>query len=618
MPRALSQDTMRILHLLWDLPWWTAAGLVALMGGPECISQSRVNNVLRQAQRRGWLECAPVGRELDAALRWVYTEKGIEWGESQGWERGWWHSASGVRAMARRIQAIESIERIAPNVVRSELFDDDEIYVFRWAPVIDPPPGKATTQWFLDRAYWGGASPARFHWQERGPFEVVIEYRTTDLAGPDGMPVPKESFYLPVLSLGRFHRRSSIESLRREMGELLQMRQERADLDMKYTVYGEYFPGAVAICSDGAVAAMVNRHYQETHRRRERRVNLAIMDVQGNVARSMKTPTSWWCGVKVTPNLRKVGDIGREVELLRRGAKKALNGRRPWRVFRTVATRPGSTALQISGTSKTLEAEAKGFLKAMVEVGSICLWRRGYYLATSGRDLYAGAERVTASRVLKQLGQYAVPDGLFRKMQRLHNWGSTEVCLILQEQQHQVFSALGMSIDQYVGRRLYRVAPDAYVLLPPGILVAIEYERSAKSPRAVAKKVRPYKHLASIGKPVAVLFVTETEEAADLIARERVYGVLATTRVRLEAGPLGRAVLDEQGAIGGVRGCWTYWYRNAPAPQHNAPIDLWTQSARAKLRVWEIPLGLPYQDVAPRNWWCREDPAVWVPWQPKR
>ena len=614
MPRPLSKGTMAVHEVAWQLPFCSVPGLVALLGGPKRIKPARVNNVLRRAERRGLMYCVNFGCERDVVLRWVYSESGIAWGESLGFQRDWWHSRNGIKEMAKRIRLIEAVERISPNYFRSELLSDSNVYVFRHAPVIDPLPGKATTKWFLDEAYWAGAYPVRFHWLKNGPIGVVVEYRTDDLAGPDHMPVPEESFYLPFIWLGRFHRRSVIEDLRRSLGQLLQMRPERVALDMEYTVYGDYFPGAVAVCSDGAVAAMVNRHYCETHGRRERRVNLAIVDVQGNIFRRMDRPTNWWSGINVPALMQEVGNIGREIELLQEGVKKAVNGRRAWRVFLTVATRPGSTALQIAGISKTLRGEARGFLNALVKTRAVCLWRQGYYLVTSGRSLYAGAERATASRVLKQLGQYAVADGAFRKGQRFHNWGSTEVCLALQEQGYSVFSALGMSIDYYVGRRLYRVTPDAYVLLPPGILVAIEYERSAKTPRALARKLGRYENLAGIKKPVPVLFITETDEAADLIAGQEVAGVLCTTLERLKAGPQGRAVVNEAGQIGGDPGCWFYCYKDHPAPKHHAPIDLWTQSESEEYSVWRVPLGLDYWDVALADWSRADDPEVWARW----
>ena len=614
MPRALSEVTMRILQMAWQVPFWSVPGLVALLGGPECVKPAQVSNSLRRAERRGWMYCVRVGSERRAVLRWVYSESGIAWGESMGFKREWWHSRHGVREMAKRIRMIEAVERISPNFFRSELLVEDDVYVFREAPVINPLPGKDTTKWFLDKAYWAGGCPVKFHWLKTGPIGVVVEYRTDDLAGPDRMPVPKESFFLPFVWLGRFHRRGVIAELRRSLGQVLQMRPERAALDMEYTAYGSYFPGAVAVCSDGAVAAMVHRHYLETHGRRERRVNLGIVDVQGNIVRRMQTPTNWWSSVKVTCPVPEVGNIGREMELLGRGVKEAVNGRRAWRVFLMVATRPGSTGLQIAGMSNTLPGEAKGFLNAMVGAGVVCLWRRGYYLVTSGRGLYAGAEGATASRVLKQLGQYAVADGLFRRRQRFHNRGSTEVCLALQEQGYRVFSALGMSIDYYVGHRLFRVSPDAYVLLPPGILVAIEYERSAKTPSALAKKLRPYENLAHIGKPIPVLFITETAEAADLIAREEVEGVLSTTLERLRAGPQGRADVTEAGEIGGESGCWSYWYRHEPAPEHTAAIDLLTQAESKKYARWKVPLELLYEDMALADRSRADEPAVWAGW----
>ena len=155
------------------------------------------------------------------------------------------------------------------------------------------------------------------------------------------------------------------------------------------------------------------------------------------------------------------------------------------------------------------------------------VWSGGYYLVEAGRKLFADGERTTRGRVVKQQGEYARVDGMRRRRQRLHNYGTTESLLTCQEQGYQVVSALGMTIIYRVNGRMVRVDPDGFVILPTGEVVPVEYERSARKWRAVIKKGRGYGRLREIGFPTPVYVITETEEAADFFAALQLRDLLA-------------------------------------------------------------------------------------------
>ncbi len=475
-----------------------------------------------------------------------------------------------------------------PDLFRSNLVTDANVEVFTSYPDVVPRTGEPITRWELKPAFWGGGDVAKFRWLEKGPFDAVVGYRAVGVGGGDGAVMSDHLLKVPVRFFSRFHRWGDVARLRRQMRDLLGERREGWSLQRDQSMYGDYFPGAVALGSGGAAAAMVKRHFMETFWRREDRVALGITDVQGNVLTPMSRPTNWWDENAPAPRPKAVGNMARMVELLQRGPYAAVNGRRSWRVFRTVATRPGSTKEQIARLNNLEVHEIGPLLKAMENEEVILLWRDGYYLNVGGRRLYADAERVTAARVLKQQGEYARPDGRYRRTQRRHNMGTTETALALHLQGFPVFSALGMNIDYYLNRRRFRVSPDTFVLLPPGILVAVEFERSAKTLKAIQKKVWPYQRLAAIGRPVPVLFVTETEEAARIFAELRLPHMLVTTLERLKQGPQGRAVIDDNGDIGGEPGCWTYWYSNHDSPVHDAPINLWTELKQDEYRPWWV------------------------------
>ena len=85
-----------------------------------------------------------------------------------------------------------------------------------------------------------------------------------------------------------------------------------------------------------------------------------------------------------------------------------------------------------------------------------------------------------------------------------------------------------------------RASPDAYTILPPGVLVSIEYERTATSAREAATKAAPYRNLDDAGMAIPVLFVTPTEAAARHFVELRWYHLLATTLDRARPDPMGR------------------------------------------------------------------------------
>ena len=594
MPRRLSPTTIGILKQLWMMPWASATELHAILAASAPLAPSTVSNALARCKRRGWLLSVSLGRERDTVNRRIISNAGLDWGGEMGWRREWWHSATGYRALAGRIQVVEVVHETMLNLFRSNLVRDNSIEVFESYPDVVERTGEPITGWQLAKAYWVGAQVCSFAWQEKGPLDAVVGYYAVAGAGAYGTVRSADILPIPVRLFNRFHRQRDVANIRRQMKKILRERDEKSSLSMDQALHGDFYPGVVGVCTDGAAAALVNCHYLGTSGLKSDHVALGIMDLQDHAVRPMSRPTNWWTRPEQAARPRAVGNLARMVELLQRGPYAAVNGRRSWRVFRTVAIRPGSTLRQIAALNGLEAPEARPLLRVMVEKGAILIWRGGYYLNERGRRLFADSERVTSARVLKQQGEYARPDGRFRRKQRLHNWGTTETVLALHLQGFPVFSALGMNVDYYVNVRRYRVSPDAWVLLPPGVLVAIEYERSARGPKAVAKKALRYQLLADIGRPIPVLFVTETEEAASLFADLRLPQVLSATLDRLKQGPQGKAVLDGQGRVGGEPGCWTYWYSNHGGPVHDAPIDLWPTLRPRDYRPWRIGARRPY------------------------
>ena len=206
--------------------------------------------------------------------------------------------------------------------------------------------------------------------------------------------------------------------------------------------------------------------------------------------------------------------------------------------------------------------------------------------------------------------------GEYTRAQRLHSQGQCEAILALRRHGFPAFPAMGVVIDDRRQGSLVRVVPDAVVILPPGVLTAVEYERSARSPKELLRKAQAYRSLANRGVPLPVLFIMDTdpgrgrrglsaEEARNLsvttarrLAELRYPFMLTTTLEAVQEGPHGRAIFEDGTFVaGGDSGCWWYWYNNHDNPSPRVPIDLWSQiyANNSETEAWRIPVDNPWR-----------------------
>ena len=157
--------------------------------------------------------------------------------------------------------------------------------------------------------------------------------------------------------------------------------------------------------------------------------------------------------------------------------------------------------------------------------------------------------------------------------------------------------------------------PDAFVILPPGVLVPIELERTAKTLKQLLEKAAKYQRLVELGFPIPVLFImdtdpgkgkkklTEEEREAKSVAAARTLAelrhpyLLATTLQTAQRGPHGKAIYQD-GVLraGDDSGCWWYWYADEDAPNSDAPIDVCSQLYfHRDYSTWRVPLDNPYR-----------------------
>ena len=146
------------------------------------------------------------------------------------------------------------------------------------------------------------------------------------------------------------------------------------------------------------------------------------------------------------------------------------------------------------------------------------------------------------------------------------------------------------------------------------MLVPIEFERTAKTPKQLLEKAAKYQRLVELGFPIPVLFIMDTDPgkgkkklaeeereaksvaAARTLAELRHPYLLATTLQTAQRGPHGKAIYQDGVPAGDDSGCWWYWYAGRDAPNSDVPIDVWSQLYfHRDYSTWRVPLDKPYQ-----------------------
>ena len=610
MPRELASNTQLVYWWAWRWPWASAADIARVTG----LKASTVSNALRRGETElKWFASARLGRTFKAADRYVVTNKGVaEMGKRFGWETFWWHTADAVRALARRLEVLEMAYMYLPDFWQSNAVSEPSIYVC-YAARQDTTTGEPARRPELVELNWRRARLVDFHWLESKPFEAIATYSNSNVSSDSRL-------HLPVLWRGFFQKPSDITFVRQDMDQLLVQHEQWWRLPLNQAVSGHFDPGMIVFCPDRVSAAMVRRHWRTTLNHRECTAMPAIIDAQGQVVQAMDPPTSRWQAFHLPPRGGDLKDIPRTVASLGNGAYAAVNGLRRWRTYRAVDGSPGVTRDQIAASLRVDTTVTDRLLAPMVEGKVLIRKADGFYLDQSGRGLLADCQRRSRSGVKRRWGVYA-KSGEYRRAQRLHNQGQAQAILELRQHGFQAFPALGVVIEDWYQGRKIRVVPDAFAVLSPGVLVAIEFERSARSLREVEKKALNYSHLAAAGNPIPVLFVMDTAVSKDLseeaarklsieaarnLASLRCTYLLATTLAAVKEGPHGQAIFqDGTFHAGGDSGCWWYWYKDEDAPSSDAPIDLWTQIyvQNDENMEWRIPLNNPWRLVPGPIWY---------------
>ncbi|WP_419863844.1 hypothetical protein [Candidatus Poriferisodalis sp.] len=261
------------------------------------------------------------------------------------------------------------------------------------------------------------------------------------------------------------------------------------------------------------------------------------------------TPDGLWGDpVELRPSSDRVDDpvtpmeVGR-AEKLKRWRKYnadtvAIAEPLSYAVFMAVAQFPAMRGSQLSSLLSTSPRRIDAVLTALDEVGLIDRFDGHCYLTERGLRRAANLSRLLARALIRRHGAYLIPT--FRHRQRHHDDGVNRLVLQFASEGAAAFAGWRGEINVPA---ITQIRPDLVVLVTDGPLgsgaYCLEYERSATTPSEIIDKIRPYRKCAAVGRPVPLLMVCETEQAAERFAEyDSLLPLLVTHTAAVEAGRL--------------------------------------------------------------------------------
>ena len=228
--------------------------------------------------------------------------------------------------------------------------------------------------------------------------------------------------------------------------------------------------------------------------------------------------------------------IGRWLE--RHPDVAAIDGRTAYRIFAIIAEFPGLRTSALRRLAGGSPAEIGRRLRELVEAGLVSVFDRRLYLEEPGMRRAANLSRMRPAAIRGRHGPRATQR--YRNHEQRHNDGINELAVAFAREG--VRAVAGWRGEVNVPN-VTQVCPDLLVIVAEGPLGPgphyIEFERSSVSPWAVNRKLRPYRSMAWLGRPLPLMVVCETSRGEDNFqAAGADLPLLTATLDRALAGPL--------------------------------------------------------------------------------
>ncbi len=216
----------------------------------------------------------------------------------------------------------------------------------------------------------------------------------------------------------------------------------------------------------------------------------------------------------------------------------AIDGGTAHRLFMAVCQFPAMRVSWLAEMLKSGRRQVRRHLRTFVETGLVAAFGERHYLTEQGMKRAANMSRVLPAIIKSRHGPYL--DRWYREHERLHNDGVNR--LVARFAREGVAAFAGWRAEVNVPG-LTQVRPDLLVPVSDGPFgpgpYYIEYERHAVLGYEVARKLGPYRRMATLGRPLPLLMVCQTGQAeANFREARGELPMLTATQGPAFAGPL--------------------------------------------------------------------------------
>ena len=215
-----------------------------------------------------------------------------------------------------------------------------------------------------------------------------------------------------------------------------------------------------------------------------------------------------------------------------------INGRMAYRLFAAIAQFPAMRATWLKETVGGTAGEVNRRLSDFVGAGLVAVFDRRYYLDQLGMKRAANLSRVLPAVIRSRHGAYLTQR--YREHELRHNDGVNRLAVRFAKEG--VAAVAGWRGEVNLPD-ITQVRPDLLVPVAAGPFGPgahyIEFERSAQWPRDVNRKLGPYRRMSQAGRSLPLLVVCERERGEENFrAAGSGLPLLTTTVARARAGPL--------------------------------------------------------------------------------
>ena len=485
-----------LIEQLNDTLWASAEELAHF--GPYTVSQIRKS--LTAMERGGLVQGTRMGATRTMQRRYILTSAGVD--EFQTWfqrDPSWYNCEGGVRDLAARLPMVEQVYNVIPKLLGRD----------RFLAIHGLRPG------YIPRL-------VGFRWLRSGSWYAIAEF--------------EGGLWFVLVWVGIW---SSVKALRNKWdGCLRGLDQDRWDWMSGAYVDRDAYPSAWVIVAHDLWAAQVGVEEVAPDDSDDRK--LVFVDGRDLSRNAGLVPSQ--DRVTEMTHRREIGEPERTVARLEQNAAMAAaNGKGSHAVFNVVSEYHGCTAAQIRRYLRdAVDEDVGAVLEEQMEAGLVVRFGRNFYLAPKGWARAAKIDRISPITLQSRLSNFVTPEDGTRARYRTHDVRVLDIAIRLMH--HGFPCANGWRTNIHVDG-MKTVTADLAVLVGDGPFghgwVFLEYEHSAKYPKAIENKLRTYRDFADKGVDLQVIVVCDEKRAEEHFRDEgRGLNLSTTLYSDVMSGPL--------------------------------------------------------------------------------